>query len=192
MRLLGVLASVGLSTVLLTSAPPSLSREKSDAARLKIERISNEELQGGEAVVLTEDELNSFLRYDYAEVLPKGVRDLRVELGQDRGVTHALIDLAKLQAQSEEPPNTVWMALLGGERKLRAVCRYTSADGQAVAEIESAELDGTSLPLPLLKWLVETTIGGEMEDFELGKPYPLPANLRQIRLEPAQAVITAK
>ena len=146
------MAVIGITLAgVAASSPPALSREKSQAAAAKLERISSESMESGETIVLTEDEINSFLRYDYPE-MPEGVRDLQIRLLKDTGVAHGFIDLSKLQS-GESSFATFWLAAFRGERELKATCRYTSADGQAVVALESAELDGRNIPKPILDWL---------------------------------------
>ncbi len=184
------LAIIGITLAgFALSSPPALSREKSQAAAAKLERISTESMESGETVVLTEDEINSFLRYDYPE-MPEGVRDLQIQLLKDTGVAHGFIDLSKLQS-GESSFATFWLAAFRGERELKATCRYTSADGQAVVQLESAELDGRNIPKPILDWLVSTVLAEHIEGVDLSRPTPLPHKLRQIRIEAGQAVITA-
>jgi hypothetical protein len=190
MRYAWMAVIVVVLTGLASSSPPDLSREKSRSAAAKLERISTEAMESGETIILTEDEINSFLLYDYPE-MPEGVRDLQVRLVKDTGIAHAFVDLSKLQSSGDSSFATFWLAVFRGERELKAACRYTSADGQAVVELESAELDGRSIPKPILDWLVSTVLAEHIEGVELGKPTPLPHKLRQIRIEPGQAVITA-
>ena len=85
-----VLASIAGVAV---SSPPALSPESSRAAKAKFERISSESMKPGETITLSEDEINSYLKYDYASEMPQGVRDLRIKLLKDRGVVHAFVDL---------------------------------------------------------------------------------------------------
>ncbi len=190
MRYLWMTVMAATLAGLALSATSSLSREKGRAAASKLERISSEAMDSGETITLTQDEINSFLRYDYPE-MPEGVRDLQVQLLKDTGVAHAFVDLSKLQGSVEGSFATFWLAAFRGERELKATCRYTSADGQAVVELESAELDGRSIPKPILDWLVSTVLAEHIEGVELGRPTPLPHKLRQIRVEPGKAVITS-
>jgi hypothetical protein len=173
------------------SSAPALSPESSSAARAKIERISSESMKPGEKIILTEDEINSYLKYDYASEMPQGVRDLRIKLLKGRGVVHAYVDLGKLQSNSEGSFAALWLAVFRGERQLEATCRYTSAGGKATVELESAQLDGTNIPKPILDWLVSWALAEHFSNVEMGKPSPLPHNLEQIRVEPGQAVITS-
>ncbi len=183
------MAAIGIALAgLAASSPSGLSREKSQSAAAKLQRISSEGMESGETIVLTEDEINSFLLYDYPE-MPEGVRDLQIQFQKDTGIAHAFVDLSKLRSATDSSFSTFWLAAFRGERELTAKCRYTSSAGQAVVELESAELDGTNIPKPILDWLVSTVLAEHIEGVELGRLTPLPHKLRQIRVEPGQAVI---
>ena len=189
-RLLAAALTASLAAA-IAAAPAALSPEKSFSAAEKLDRISTDSMHPGETITLTEDEINSFLRYDYAPHMPDGVRDLTVQLQPDRGVAHAFVDLAKLQASTGSSLGLLWNAVLSGEREIAVTCRYVSANGQATVEILSAELNGTSIPKPVLDWLVGSVVAEHFAGVELGKPSPLPNNLKQIELQTDQALITS-
>lgn len=165
------------------------SREASLRAAQKLERISAEDLKPGETVNLSEDELNSYIRYDYAEEIPEGVRDLRVTVINDYGIAEALVDMEKLSAVKDSPIAALGARLFRGDRKLRARCRFVSSDGQAKVEVEEVQLDGQPLPDFLVDYLIESTVQPHLTDFETGKPFALGGNLRQVRLEAANVVV---
>jgi hypothetical protein len=58
-------------------------------------------------------------------------------------------------------------------------------------EVDTVQLDGQPLPDFLVDWLIASTIQPHLSGFEAGKPFPLSNNLRQIRLEPARAVVVS-
>ena len=60
------------------SSAAAVSPDLGQVARRKVERIENSQLKSGETVILSEDEINSLLEYEYAERIPSGVRDPRV------------------------------------------------------------------------------------------------------------------
>jgi hypothetical protein len=167
------------------------SRAASLVAAQKLERISAEKLKPGETVTLSESELNSYIQYDYAEEVPEGVRDLRVTLLKDYGVAEALVDMEKLSAVKNSPLGALGAKLFRGERKLRARCRFVSAEGQGKVEVEEVELDGQVLPDFLVDYLIASTVQPHLTDFEPGKPFALANNLRQIRLEPANVTVVS-
>jgi hypothetical protein len=167
-----------------------LSPEAALEADTKLTRIAEDELGPGETVTLTEDELNSFLHYTYAEELPDGVRDLAVRIEDGIGVVSGFADFAKLSEEGESPGRFLLM-LLRGERKFEARVRYMAARGVARVEIDSFLVDGRDMSGVLLDWAVNTFVAPRMEGFELGRPTPLGHNLEEIRLEPKLAVIVA-
>ncbi len=167
------------------------SRAASLVATQKIERISAEKLKPGETVTLSEDELNSYIQYDYAEEIPEGIRDLHVTLLKDHGVADALVDLEKLPSIKGSALAAMGARLFRGERKLRATCRFVSADGNGKVEVDKVEVDGQVLPDFLVEYLIASTVQPHLPNFEVGKPFPLANNLRQIRLEPANVAVVS-
>ena len=76
----------------------ALTPEASIAARDKFNRIVEDQMEPGETIVDSEDELNSYLKYDYAPSIPEGVRDLNVRIHQGTSVITAIVDFAKVSA----------------------------------------------------------------------------------------------
>ena len=71
---------IPFAVALLTSSLIPLfavSLEESRSASLKLDRISLGEMIPGERITLTQSDVNSFLQYDYAGVIPEGIRNLR-------------------------------------------------------------------------------------------------------------------
>ena len=170
------------------SSPPAVSLDLAQSARRKVERIENEQLRSGEEVVLSEDEINSLLQYEYAAQIPNGVRDPRVQLLDQQAVIHSYIDVAKLQSSSDGSVG-LWGMLFGGERELKAVCRPISSGGRAKVEVESIELSGSGISGSALEWLLSVTVG--QSDSGPANHLLLPKNLRELRLEKGRAIVVA-
>ena len=179
-----------LLLALATTPAWPLSPEAALEADKKLNRIVEDELGPGETVTLSEDELNSFLRYTYAEELPEGVRDLAVRIEDGVGIVSGIADFAKLSEEGDSPGSFLLM-LLRGERKFEARVRYMAARGLARVEIDRFLVDGRDMSGVLLDWAVNTFVAPRMEGFELGRPTPLGHNLDEVRLEPKLAVIVA-
>ncbi|MYA80778.1 MAG: hypothetical protein F4X39_09690, partial [Acidobacteriia bacterium] len=100
----GVLPLAALALVAAALAlPSSLSPELGRIARQKVERIEKGVAMPGEAVVFTEAEVNSLLKYEYDSETPTGVRDLSVRIFQDHATLHAYIDIGKMQQAAGRP-----------------------------------------------------------------------------------------
>ena len=167
------------------------SPEASRTARAKLIRVASKQLRAGETVTLTEDEINSFFRYDPELDIPEGVRDLEVTLEDNRCEVRARVDMSKMQSSGGGDPGLLVRMLLSGERVVRATCRYTSGQGEGLVDLESVEIDGTRISGRVLDWLISSYVAPWIPEFEPGKPMPLPHNLREIRLESGRAVLTS-
>lgn len=185
-----IFASLLLLALCAAPAAWTLSLEESAAAEAKLDRIAEDDLGPGETVILSEDELNSYLKYGYAEELPDGVRDLAVEFEDGVGTVSGYADFAKLSEEGDSPGRFLLM-LLRGERRFEAKVRYVAARGMARVDIDSFLVDGQDMSGVLLDWAVNTFVAPRMEGFELGRPTPLSHNLEEIRLESARAIIVA-
>ena len=181
-------ASLLASAGLLAAA---MSPETGRAARAKLIRIMSEKLGDGESVTLTEDEINSLLRYDSELDMPEGVRDVEVSLDNGRGEVRARVDMSKMQQSGGGDPGFLIRMLLSGVREVRATCHYTSGRGEGRIDVESVEIDGTRISGSILDLLISSYVVPRVPEFEPGRPMPLPHNLRQIRLEPGRAVLTS-
>ncbi len=171
-------------------AASALSPEAGARAEAKFDRIMEDQLEPAETVTLSEDEINSYLRYSYASELPDGVRDLAVRFEREVGLVSGIADFSKLSANGDSPGRLLLM-LLSGERKFEARVRYVGARGMARVDVESFFVDGRDMSGPLLNWLVNSFVAPRMEGFELGRPTPLRHNLEEVRLEPNRVVIVA-
>ena len=167
-----------------------MSLEEGRSAAIKINKISNDELEGGEEVVLTEEEINSYLHYVYAEELPDGIRGMRVRFREDIANVRGYVDLAKL-AENGGGPGGFLLMLFRGEREMDTRVRYVSSNGEARVDVESLKLDGREMKGRLLDWLVNTYVSPNMDGFALGEPTPMGHNIDQIKLEFGRAVVTA-
>ena len=179
------------AALLLSSAALlAVSVEESRSAALKLDRISLGEMAPGEQITLTQDEINSFLQYDYAGLIPEGIRDLHVVLESDTGIVSGRADFSQLGAPQDAATRLMLM-MLSGEHEFVARVRYVSSGGQARADVDSFLLDGRELKGPILDWIVESYVATDLEGFALGQPTSLGNNLEQIRLETGQAVVVA-
>jgi hypothetical protein len=167
-----------------------MSVQESDSASAKLDRISNDQMEPGEVLELFDEEINSFLHYEYAPEIPEGIRGLRVKFEKDIGVVTGFADFSKLSSSASGPGRLVLM-MLRGERPFDARVRYVASKGEARVDVESFKIDGTEMKGPILDWVVNTYVAPSMDGFELGKPIPLSHNLDSIRLEKGVAILTA-
>ena len=178
-RLLSIAAALPLTLL-------ALSPEASIAARDKLNRVVEDQMSPGETIVVTEDELNSFVKYDYAPSLPDGVRDLNVRIHQETSVITAVVDFAKV-AQGN-----FLVTMLGDNKNIVSRVKFVSGDGMVQVDVESMKVSEVEMAGVLTTWLVNSFVAPETEGFELGKRVPLQHKLDQLNLEPGRVVFIAK
>ena len=186
-RTIALAAALLLSSTVVVLA---VSLEESHSAAEKLNRISLGEMDPGEQITLTQSEINSFLQYDYAGLIPAGIRDLHVELESDTGIVSGRADFSQL-GQAQDTATRLLLMMLRGEHGFVARVRYVSSGGQARADVDSFLLDDRELKGPILDWIVKNYVATDLEGFALGQPTSLGNHIDQIRLERGQAVVVA-
>ncbi len=175
----------------LSASSALLSPAASSSAKRKIDRINSGSLRSGETVVLSENEINSFFKYDHAGEMADGVREVKVKLQEGGALVRVLVDLSQAQGQNGAPGGILWRFLFSGEREVTANCRYRSADGYGRLDLDSVEIDGTTVPQFVVDWLIASYVNPQTPDFEVGKTVALPKKVRQIRTEPGRVIVGA-
>jgi hypothetical protein len=141
--------------------------------------------------IITEPEVNAYLRYRATAELPVGVVDPYVfALGAGRLSVVATVDLDAVRLSRARD----WFdmaRLLRGRVPVTAVGVLRSQDGVFRLELESATAAGFAIPKPLLQELVTfySRTAANPRGFELDAPFVLPGGIRDILVRPGQAVI---
>ncbi len=141
--------------------------------------------------ILTEPEINAYLRYRGASTLPKGIIEpIILVLGDGRLAAWAEVDLDAVR-DSRERGLLDPMRLLRGRMPIAAAGTLRTQDGIGSFDLESASASGVRIPKGLLQELVSfyTRTAANPGGFDLDAPFHLPAGIRQIEVRPGQAVI---
>ena len=170
---------------------PVISPETSHSAKQKLERIADEKLRPGETVILTQDEVNSYLRFDYASEIPAGITDPDIRLDPDRVTGAATVDFLEWQVERGASPGVLLSWLLRGKRRVEAVCHYTSKDGYGQVDVESVKIGGVPLSGAAVAFLIDNLVQPRYPAAVVGRPVQLGLNLKQVRIERGKAVLVA-
>ncbi|MEW5980866.1 MAG: hypothetical protein AB1806_00690 [Acidobacteriota bacterium] len=141
--------------------------------------------------VVTEPELNAYLKYRAQSQMPTGVVDPYIwVLGSGRLAGAATVDLDRVRTSRERG----WldpMQLLHGRLPVGATGVLQTANGVGRFELESARVSGIPVPRALLQELVTfyTRTEANPEGVSLDRPFALPAGIRRIDVETGRAVI---
>jgi hypothetical protein len=186
------LAIAALCWAACLGASPAISPEKSHSAKEKLEQIAEGKLKPGMALVLSEDEINSYLRYDYASEIPAGISNPHISLEPDRVRGSAVVDFLEWGNETGTAPGPLLSWMLRGKRPVEAVCHYASSDGYGQVDVESVKIGGVSLSAAAITFLIDNLVTPRFPGAVVGRRAPLGFHLRQVRIEQGRAVFLAR
>ena len=180
----------------LVPAPDPLTlRRDADLLKRKVVQIT----QQGLAVpsdrlrtTLSQAEINAYLATDLLADLPAGVVTPEIELpGGGRVSGRAIVDLD--QIRGDRRPTSLFdpMRYLTGRLPVTATGTLRSGNGVATFQLESADVAGVPIPKTLLQQIVGyySRSSTRPSGFSLDDPVVLPARIREIELQPGQAIV---
>jgi len=192
MKVLAVALAVGL---LAGSAPADISRTQAAAFQKKLERI----VQQGETTTdkvrqttITEDELNSYLRFSAGDRLPVGVTDPSIGIqNQGRLSGRAIVDLDVIRKKKSSGGWFDPLSYLTGRLPLTAVGVLTTHAGRGKFVLETAALSGIPIPKSFLQEIVSyyTRTPDYPNGIGIDDPFDLPAAIQKIDATERRAVI---
>ena len=141
---------------------------------------------------VTQREVNSYLRYDLKPQVPVGIDEPVITIvGQGRLLGEAVVDLDAVSRAN--PPKGMFdpMRLLTGRLPVRVQGVLTTSRGTGKFDLESAHIAGMPVPKSVLQTLVGfySKSPDHPQGVSLDDPFALPAAIREIRVEPGQAIV---
>jgi hypothetical protein len=183
-RLFGILV---VAAMLLPAADPLYDR-----ARKKLDMIEEGRVPRGSVVTFPIAEVNAWARVKVPEIVPEGIRDMRVEMGPNTASGYAIVDFLKMrQAQGVE---TGWFLskLIEGERPLRVTVRVESAGGRCTVYLTGVDLSNVSASKTVLDFLVKAFFMPLYPEAKINEPFDLDYNMERIELRPGVARVVIK
>jgi len=183
-RLLGAFA---MAAMLLRAADPLY-----DSARKKLDMIEEGRAPRGSQVNFPVAEVNAWARVKVPEIVPEGIRDIRVEMGAGTATGYAIVDFLKMrQAQGAA---TGWFVskLIEGERPLRVTVRMESAGGRCTVYLTRVDLSNASATNTVLDFLVKVFFMPLYPEAKINEPFDLDYNMERIELRPGVARVVIK
>jgi hypothetical protein len=195
-RTIGVAASATLIASLVIVVAGQSSRREADAIRQKIATITalgDRPSKQPRQTALSERELNVLLADDAAGLqLPMGVVEPTVAiLGAGRVSASAIVDLDAVRKQRSPTSMLDPMSYVSGRLPVTATGLLRTGNGVGRFQLESAAVGGVPLPKVALQEIVNyySRTPENPQGIALDDPFPLPANIREIRVDGGQAII---
>jgi hypothetical protein len=142
-------------------------------------------------IVFTDDEVNSFIKYDRPSFLPPSVRDLEIHFKPDgiHGAANVNFDELKPSQQSANPLTAKLLAsIFQGTQHLTALSVLESKDGTGTLSIKDVHIGSTALSDWLVNFLIQTYVESEYK-IDLSKPFLLPNHVTHIEFAPGKAIL---
>jgi hypothetical protein len=196
-RSAGVMLAIGLAAA-QPGAVQRYSKQEGDRFQAKLTRIvvfgntpAAQDRKTSQTTDISDDELNSYLRFHARDQLPDGIVDPTLNaLGEGRVGGQVIVDLDAVRKQKSRG----WldpMGYLSGRLPVTATGTLTTKDGVARFELESAEVSGITVPKSLIQELLthysrtpENPAGINMD-----APFELPSRIREIKVGKARSTI---
>lgn len=141
-------------------------------------------------IVFTDNEVNSFIKYDRPPFLPPSVRDLEIHFKPDgiHGAANVNFDELKPSQQSENPlASRLLASIFKGTQHLTALGALESKDGTGTLTIKDVHIGSTALSDWLVNFLIQTYVQSEYK-VDLSKPFLLPDHVTHVEFAPGQAI----
>ncbi|MDX2149327.1 MAG: hypothetical protein SFV54_01230 [Bryobacteraceae bacterium] len=157
-------------------------------AKQKIDLIEEDRAPRGSRVVISESELDAYVRGEAPNVVGQGaVKSSKVQLRPRGGRIDAQVDFIRLQQNTGRKPGWLLSRLLKGEHAVSATVRMQSGKGQATIWVDEVTLNGVPIGGPLLDFLMDTFIEPKFPDVKIGEPFPLKHGVERVDIR-AEAV----
>ena len=176
-------------------ATPPPSADESQRLKDKVDEvIANGELNPVPAKTtrFSEVELNKILTGRLVDWIPTGITEPQVRLiGNERFSLRAIVDIDEFKRRRDRQRNAGPLNIFAG--KLPALVRgdLITGDGKGQFKLQSVEVNGIPLPRALALELLSTHSKTKRNPggFDIEKPFDLPANIRQLQINPSELVV---
>jgi hypothetical protein len=184
------------ATAVAFSGQAQFSRRDADSLERKLATITHQASfrapgEGTRATMISERELNAYLRYGSMIQMPAGVIDPYVTiLGDGRVSGRAIVDLDEVRKQKDRG----WgdpAGYLTGRLPVHATGVLKTQNGVGRFYLESAEVSGITVPRTVLQEIVSyyTRTPQQPNGVSLEAPFELPAGIREVQVAKGAATV---
>jgi|SRR5581483_3686631 len=197
-RTTGVVWAAACAVLLLTAAAAAAgaaSKRESELLKQKVALINahaEKPTRQGRRTIVTEGEVNSYLRYDAGDQIPKGVVEPSIAiLGAGKLSGRAVVDLDAVRKAKNATSFWDPLSYLTGRLPVTASGTLKTANGTGQFFLESAAVAGVPIPKLVLQEIVSyySRSASKPSGIGLDDPFALPSAIREIQVERGQAIV---
>ena len=170
-----------------TEAQPHFKDPRAAGVQQKIDVIQSGKAKPGSIFIFTVADLNAWARAKLPTIVPEGVRDPRLELGNGTATGYATVNFLKVRhAQGIE---TGWFLskLIDGEKPVKVNVRIQSSRGRATVYLQRVEISGLAVSGSTLDFLIDNFFRPLYPEAKINQPFELQDRLDRIEIQPAEA-----
>jgi hypothetical protein len=156
-----------------------------ESAKYKIDLIEEDRAAPSSRIWLSLAELNAYAGIEAPKVVPQGLRNPRLELGQGSATGSALVDFLKVRELGGPPPSRLIMWFLAGERPVRVTATIESGRGRATVTVRQVTVSGMTAGGTVLDFLIANFFLPFYPQAKIGQPFDLEHGVERLELSPA-------
>ena len=183
-----VIIGFGILSTVSAPAQSEASERASRSLQLKIDAIkAAEETSNGrtqETIVVSEEELKSYVLYEMREDIPARIDSLNVELSDG-----AVAADTKMTFGPESTGNPLLDVLIGGTHNLFVKGKLAAAAGRGRFELQEVKVDGIPVPTILVEALIARYVKPKYPDVDLNEPFLMPWGIDALTITPGKTTI---
>ena len=172
-----------------TVDPATLAASKSLEAKMQILGSKDTQaLPSYPAVIITENEANSYLKVHSKEFLPAGVGTPAVKVEPEHAVVTGDVnfdELSRLYPNQTDMGPKILAAMFHGTQHATIVGKVQSQPAGVLIQVESISVGSTTVPNWLVDYLLKNVLQPKYH-FDLSKPFPYTDHVKQVVLGSGQ------
>lgn len=175
------------------AAGPGISEQAAAAFQRKLMELSSPPAHSRGAlkpIVVTDAEINSYLKYDRPAFLPPAVNDLVIHLKPEGIYGSSKVNFDDLQAgqpASNDLGTRLMASIFRGTQRVSALAKIASSNGTGKLTIQDVHVGSLVLSDWLVNWLLQTYVESQYK-VNLNKPFLLPPQVSRIDFAPGKAI----
>ena len=190
-----LLAAILAGALVTTAAAANVSREQAAVFQKKLDQIvlnSGQKSERARETTITEDEVNSWLRFSAGDKVPTGVTEPTITIrGEGRLHGRAIVDLDAVRRKNSSGGLFDPRSYLTGRLPVTATGTLEATEGRGKFTLETATISGVPIPKSFLQELL--SYYSRNDDYPNGinmdDPFDLPAEIQRIDVQPGKATI---
>jgi hypothetical protein len=177
-----------------SAAGAEISAEAAASASRKLDGILHDPPSSSQPKTtrFTEQEVNSYLRYDMASEYPAGLSKVTLSFVPGSISGSSDVDFDKLKSASSAAGQLGMLSyLLHGVHTITCQGAFSAANGVGRFDLGAVSIDGLAVPRALVDFLVDAYLKPRFPGLNLDQPFHLPDSIEAVQVEQGSLQVKA-